>query len=193
MQAQQCSWVPPEAVAAAADAAEQHGSWTCSTCTLNNAPQVAAACLACYACLLLIRSITTLADRNSWSARLMAIRSCVAQATACEACGSGRQQPSATSQAGESGSADPAGRAGEARSKPKKVSKFERTRGLSLSSGDPDATRRWLQSNGAAPELAAPRGASGGPREPGQPRGMWAKQGQLAQQMRVVQDAYGNV
>ena len=49
VQAQQRSWVPPEAVAAAADAAEQHGSWTCPTCTLNNAPQVAAPCPACCA------------------------------------------------------------------------------------------------------------------------------------------------
>ena len=117
----------------------------------------------------------------------------VLQANACEACGSSRQQPAANSKAADQESADLAGRGAEAKSKPKKVSKFERTRGLSLNSGDPDATRRWLQSNGAAPELTAARGSSGGPREPGQPRGMWARQGQLAQQMRVVQDAYGNV
>ena len=190
MQAQQRGWVPPEAAAAAADAAEQHGSWTCSACTLINAPQVNRSATTA---LLRWRHRDAIPCRQGSGARTVvslhpALR-CV-QAQACEACGSGRQEPAATRPAENGGSPEPAGRAADAKPKPKKVSKFERTRGLSLSSGDPDATRRWLQSNGAAPEM---RGSSSGSREPGQPRGMWARQGQLAQQMRVVQDAYGNV
>lgn len=41
-------WVPPEAAQAAADHAQQHGSWTCSMCTLVNSPS-AATCEACTA------------------------------------------------------------------------------------------------------------------------------------------------
>ena len=115
------------------------------------------------------------------------------QVDSCEACTLSRLHDSALSQA--AGNSEDIG--DKAASKPKKVPKFDRLR---LTGGDPDATREWLNTRGGTALGSAPAwGGDAGAAQQGrqgvgsqlvQLRGPWARQGQLATEMRVINDSY---
>lgn len=108
------------------------------------------------------------------------------QVDSCEACSHPRPDGSPPANSAD-GSEEAAGKAA---SKPKKVPKFDRLR---LTGGDPDATRDWLDTRGGTQPggQAAWGGAAGAAQKQGggsQPRGAWSRQGQLANEMRFINE-----
>ena len=160
--------MPPEAASAAADHAEQHGSWECPVCTLLNSP-AAAACEACTA----TRPSGRCTNDGTASSEVQQAQ--------------GALLSDSSSQAGGSGAAS------DKKAKPKKLPKFERLR---VTGGHGLAAADWMESHGVTKKrpqnawgVSPPvTQAAARPAVP-QARGAWAA-GSAAQRDRITGQAW---